>query len=126
MSLRSSLYAHDLATGKARRILSGYNWQVYYRPTLSPDKSRLAFRGDPHQQVFYPGRTQIGILSLRTGAVRMLPFTKESVGSAMSWAPDGKWLLYSDGPSTQFELNATNGTVRRKLTLDDGINKNPV
>lgn len=126
MTLRSSLYALELATGRSRTVLSGYNWQVYYRPTVSPDRNRLAFRGDPHQQVFYPGRTQIGIMSLNSGVVRMLPFTKESVGSAMSWAPDSKWLIYSDGPSTQSELIGTNGMVHRKLTFDNGGNRSPV
>lgn len=126
---RSALLSVSIATGKTSTMLAGYYWWPLYYPVVNPARSVIAFRCDPHESSWYPWGAEIGLLHLGTHRIQLLRFTKNAVQRSdefMSWSPNGKWLLYSNGSSTRRQLIATDGTAYGAVTSGDGTNRNAV
>jgi len=109
---RTALYLR-FANGSARRILTvaqlpktsrsglGMDAQGFSGAALAPDRDRVAFAtlGQVHGWV--------GLLSLRTGAVREFDFFYGGHATDLAWSPNGRFIaLTDDGPSGIREVAA--------------------
>jgi len=117
------LYRFDLASGKSRRLTSGFAYikgEVYADPELSPDGRSVVFaihssaKGD-HVAAAGP----FARMELDTGKITVLDITRmwggvEPVfGTHPHWSPDGRRILYNvDGT---FAIGDADGKTKREL-----------
>jgi dipeptidyl aminopeptidase/acylaminoacyl peptidase len=124
----STLDVSSTGSGITHEVVAGYVKEGDYLPAWNPRTGELAINGDPTRQnaTYYPYLHDIGLVSLASSAVRWLPFPGDADAHRMTWTPDGKWLLFSGGTSTQHELLATDGVDLKALTVGDGVHVMPV
>lgn len=108
---RSSIYVHEVATGKVRKLVSekGINGS----PAWSPDGSRLAIT------LSYESNPDIYIIDIATGAKRRLT-DAEGIDTEAAWSPDGQTLVYTSergGPPQIYQISAAGGASKR-LTFE--------
>jgi dipeptidyl aminopeptidase/acylaminoacyl peptidase len=116
----AKIVSRSLVTKEESVLVSGYNRNDNYSPVSSPSGSMIAFIADPGEAVRYPMRRELAFLSIAENKVSVL--TKFAlVSSRLSWLPDGKGLLFTDG-----RFNSRNLFVsdlrghRRALTHENG------
>jgi dipeptidyl aminopeptidase/acylaminoacyl peptidase len=121
---RSHLWVADLATGAARQITSGEDWNDT-DPQWSPDSTRLAFVSDRSGHAFDESRnTDVWVVSSEGGALTKISDHPEEDYSPR-WSPDGKQIAFlgrlheTDHPKI-FLAPSSGGTPSRNLspTLD--------
>jgi dipeptidyl aminopeptidase/acylaminoacyl peptidase len=101
--MQSQVVEINVADAAQRVLISGLNKQAVYSPLSNPSSGKIAFLGDPESAAFYPIRTDLGVFDLRTGDIQFV--TRNAwVGSSFSWTPDGRRLIFSSGPSTEYNI----------------------
>ncbi|MGV3616259.1 MAG: S41 family peptidase [Fimbriimonas sp.] len=83
-----ALVLHDATTGKDRRIELGEAPNFYYRPTWSPDSTKIAYTDV---------RLNLWVLDVATGVNRKIDTGVFRGGTTIfpNWSPDSKWLTWS-------------------------------
>lgn len=108
---RSSIYVHDVATGKVRQLISekGINGS----PSWSPDGQRLAIT------LSYENNPDIYVIEVGSGAKRRLT-TSEGIDTEAAWSPDGQTLVYTSerGGAPQIYQMSVNGGESKRLTFE--------
>lgn len=104
---RSSIYVHEVATGKVRKLVSekGINGS----PAWSPDGTKLAIT------LSYETNPDIYVVDVGTGAKRRLTQT-EGIDTEASWSPDGQNIIFTSergGPPQIYRMTADGGNVTR-------------
>jgi hypothetical protein len=124
---RNDLFAYDLRSGRATRLVSG----------LLAEPASAAWSPDGRRIAFTTGVDRGGILiaDLRARSVRVL--TRD--GSSPAWSPDGARIAFAttrgvrakrcseDGchPTTEIDVIGRDGTGRRRLTHTAGDERTP-
>lgn len=108
---RSSIYVHEVATGKVRSVISekGINGS----PAWSPDGTRLAIT------LSYENNPDIYVIEVGSGAKRRLT-TSEGIDTEAAWSPDGQTLVYTSerGGAPQIYQMSANGGESKRLTFE--------
>ncbi len=108
---RSSIYVHEVATGKVRSVISekGINGS----PAWSPDGTRLAIT------LSYENNPDIYVIEVGSGAKRRLT-TSEGIDTEAAWSPDGQTLVYTSerGGAPQIYKMSANGGESKRLTFE--------
>lgn len=125
------LYAGDLATGRATRILRATSADI--APTVSPDGTRIAYFAAPRPKRLREGQRgpaeAIHVVNLDgTGDRAITPRNRSSVDP--DWSPDGTLITYTEtrfvttnrGETRVMVVNA-DGTGRRALTSYGGFDE---
>tara|TARA_R110000787_G_scaffold107489_24_gene215505 strand:+ start:1136 stop:2431 length:1296 start_codon:yes stop_codon:yes gene_type:complete len=104
---RSSIYLHDVATGKVRSLVSekGINGS----PAWSPDGKRLAVT------LSYESNPDIYVIEIASGSKRRIT-TSPGIDTEPAWSPDGLSLVYTSergGPPQIYMVSASGGTPQR-------------
>lgn len=115
---RSSIYVHEVATGKVRKLVSekGINGS----PAWSPDGTRLAVT------LSYESNPDIYVVDVATGSKRRLT-TTEGIDTEAGWSPDGQSIVFTSergGPPQVYRMTADGGNVTR-LTFRGRQNLRP-
>lgn len=108
---RSSIYIHDVASGKVNKLISekGINGS----PAWSPDGAKLAVT------LSYESNPDVYIIDISTGAKRRVT-TSEGIDTEASWSPDGSTLVFTSersGPPQIYQISAAGGEPKR-LTFE--------
>ncbi|MGQ0697664.1 MAG: Tol-Pal system beta propeller repeat protein TolB [Panacagrimonas sp.] len=108
---RSSIYVHDVASGRVSKLVSekGINGS----PAWSPDGTRLAVT------LSYESNPDIYIIDIATGVKRRIT-TSEGIDTEASWSPDGTNLVFTSersGPPQIYQVPAAGGEPKR-LTFE--------
>jgi dipeptidyl aminopeptidase/acylaminoacyl peptidase len=116
----AKIVSRSLATKEESVLVSGYNRNDNYAPVSSPSGSMIAFIADPGEAVRYPMRRELAFLSIAENEVSVL--TKFAlVSPSLSWLPDGKGLLFTDGRFNSRNLFVSDLRGRRRaLTHENG------
>jgi TolB protein len=104
---RSSIYVHDVASGKVRKLVSekGINGS----PAWSPDGTKLAVT------LSYESNPDIYVVDVATGAKRRLTQT-EGIDTEAAWSPDGQSIVFTSergGPPQIYRMTADGGSPTR-------------
>ncbi len=104
---RSSIYVHEVATGKVRKLVSekGINGS----PAWSPDGTKLAIT------LSYETNPDIYVVDVGSGAKRRLTQT-EGIDTEAAWSPDGQYIIFTSergGPPQIYRMTADGGNVTR-------------
>ena len=104
---RSSIYIHEVATGKVKKLVSekGINGS----PAWSPDGTRLAVT------LSYETNPDIYVIDVASGAKRRLTQT-EGIDTEASWSPDGQSIVFTSergGPPQIYRMTADGGNATR-------------
>lgn len=115
---RSSIYVHEVATGKVRKLVSekGINGS----PAWSPDGTRLAIT------LSYESNPDIYVVDVASGSKRRLT-TTEGIDTEAGWSPDGQSIVFTSergGPPQVYRMTADGGNVTR-LTFRGRQNLRP-
>jgi dipeptidyl aminopeptidase/acylaminoacyl peptidase len=117
---RSHLWVADVATGAARQITSGEEWNDT-DPQWSPDSAHLAFVSDRTGHAFDESRnTDVWVISADGGALTKISDHPEEDYSPR-WSPDGKQIAFlgrlheTDHPKI-FLAPSAGGTPSRNLS----------
>lgn len=115
---RSSIYVHEIATGKVRKLVSekGINGS----PAWSPDGTKLAVT------LSYETNPDIYVVDVATGAKRRLTQT-EGIDTEASWSPDGQSIVFTSergGAPQVYRMNA-DGSGATRLTFRGRQNLRP-
>jgi TolB protein len=107
---RSSIYVHEIATGKVRKLVSekGINGS----PAWSPDGTRLAIT------LSYESNPDIYVVEVSNGAKRRLTQT-EGIDTEAAWSPDGRSIVFTSergGPPQIYRMNA-DGSGATRITF---------
>lgn len=123
------LYLVRLDGSGRRRVTDGPAEET--SPSWSPDGRRLAFWSKTG------GTTDLAVLDLRTGAVRLLGVSDRPDGAhhlfAPSWSPRGDWIVFESNRGTtpgveaytELYLVRPDGTGLRRLTSDRVLDAAP-
>lgn len=108
---RSSIYIHEIATGKVRKLVSekGINGS----PAWSPDGKRLAVT------LSYENNPDIYLIDVATG-VKQRMTTTHGIDTEAAWSPDGASIVYTSergGPPQIYQMPASGGEPKR-LTFE--------
>ncbi len=108
---RSSIYIHEIATGKVRKLVSekGINGS----PAWSPDGKRLAVT------LSYENNPDIYLIDVATG-VKQRMTTTHGIDTEAAWSPDGASIVYTSergGPPQIYQMPASGGESKR-LTFE--------
>lgn len=108
---RSSIYIHEIATGKVRKLVSekGINGS----PAWSPDGKQLAVT------LSYENNPDIYIIDIATGVKRRMT-TTDGIDTEAAWSPDGQSLVYTSergGPPQIYQMSVSGGEPKR-LTFE--------
>jgi TolB protein len=103
----SSIYVHELATGKVKKVVSekGINGS----PAWSPDGTKLAVT------LSYESNPDIYIIELSTGAKRRLT-TTEGIDTEPAFSPDGQSIVFTSergGPPQIYRMSVNGGDAQR-------------
>ena len=91
---RSHLWVADVASGAARQITSGDDWNDT-DPQWSPDSARLAFVSDRTGRAFDESRnTDVWVVEASGGALTKISDHEEKDYSPR-WSPDGKQIAFT-------------------------------
>ena len=108
---RSSIYIHEVSTGKVRKLVSekGINGS----PAWSPDGTKIALT------LSYESNPDIYIVDVATGAKRRLT-TSEGIDTEAAWSPNGEMLVYTSerGGAPQIYQIPANGGESKRLTFE--------
>jgi len=104
---RSSIYVHDVASGKVRKLVSekGINGS----PAWSPDGTKLAIT------LSYETNPDIYVVDVATAAKRRLTQT-EGIDTEAAWSPDGQSIIFTSergGPPQIYRMTADGGSPTR-------------
>lgn len=104
---RSSIYLHEISTGKVSRLVSekGINGS----PAWSPDGTKLAVT------LSYESNPDIYIIDIGTGAKRRIT-QSEGIDTEAAWSPDGQSLVYTSergGPPQIYRIPVAGGEPTR-------------
>lgn len=120
----AGLFVLDLKTGERSTVFNEYGRQASFSSRLSPDGRAWAFRADPGQEVYFPRRADLAVVT-RAGNVKLLT-RNEPVGSRFDWTPDSRRIIFTSGSSTARHLFLIDLNGRRvQLTSGDGVNESP-
>ncbi|HWW77858.1 MAG TPA: prolyl oligopeptidase family serine peptidase, partial [Pyrinomonadaceae bacterium] len=116
---RSHVWVVDVATGAARQITSGEDWNDS-DPQWSPDGKSIAFTSDRTGKAFDEGRnTDVWVVSAEGGQLTKIS-DHEFEDSNPRWSPDGKSIAFTgrihetDHPKI-FLAPATGGAASRNV-----------
>lgn len=103
----SSIYIHELATGKVKKVVSekGINGS----PAWSPDGTKLAVT------LSYESNPDIYVIDIASGAKRRIT-TTEGIDTEPSWSPDGQNIVFTSergGPPQIYRVSASGGEPTR-------------
>jgi dipeptidyl aminopeptidase/acylaminoacyl peptidase len=113
---RSHLWIIDAATGAARQITSGDEWNDT-DPQWSPDGTRLAFVSDRTGKELDEGRnSDVWVVPAAGGALTKIS-TSEQRDASPIWSPDGATIAFvssedEDAPPQIFLAPSTGGAAR--------------
>jgi dipeptidyl aminopeptidase/acylaminoacyl peptidase len=122
----AKIVSRSLATNEETMLVSGYNRNDNYSPVSSPSGSMIAFIADPGEAVRYPMRRELAFFAIAENKVSVL--TKFAlVSPSLSWLPDGKRLLFTDGRFNSRNLFVSDLLGRRRaLTHENGKSANAI
>lgn len=108
---RSSIYIHEIATGKVRKLVSekGINGS----PAWSPDGTQVAVT------LSYENNPDIYIIDVGTGVKRRMT-TTDGIDTEAAWSPDGQSLVFTSergGPPQIYQMSVNGGEAKR-LTFE--------
>ncbi len=83
----STIYLHDIASGKTRQMTNGA--AVDGLPSWSPDGRSIAFSSDRG------GKAQLYLLPVDGGEARQLTNFQRGIGGGIAWSPDGGKIAFS-------------------------------
>lgn len=116
---RSSIFVHEVATGKVRSLVSekGINGS----PAWSPDGTRLAVT------LSYENNPDLYVIDVATGAKRRLT-NSEGIDTEATWSPDGQSIAYTSerGGPPQIYLIPVAGGEPKRMTFEGRQNLRPV
>jgi Tol biopolymer transport system component len=122
----SDLFLYDLETNVIRRLTNDRH--ADYHPAWSPDGRTIAFATDRGPQTDFDKLTfsklQLALLSVETGAVRVLDAFGNVRHSNPQFAPDGNSLYFlsdQDGFSDIYRLQLASGQVDRITRVKTGV-----
>jgi dipeptidyl aminopeptidase/acylaminoacyl peptidase len=114
---RAHIFVIDAATGAARQITDGTEWNDV-DPRWSPDGKSIAFVSDRTGTEYDGGRnTDVWVVAAEGGKPRRISEHAEADGSPR-WSPDGRWIAYvgvaeRDGPAEIYLAPAGGGPSRK-------------
>ncbi|HLM57754.1 MAG TPA: S9 family peptidase, partial [Pyrinomonadaceae bacterium] len=117
---RSHIWVVDVASGAARQITSGEDWNDS-DPQWSPDGTRIAFVSDRTGRAFDESRnTDVWVVSAEGGALTKISDHEEEDASPR-WSPDGKQIAFVGRLSRRahpkiFLAPSTGGAPSRNLS----------
>ncbi|MEI9988993.1 MAG: prolyl oligopeptidase family serine peptidase [Rhizomicrobium sp.] len=121
----AKVMARSITSGDERVLISGYNLEDVYGPTVSPSGDRIAFIADPGEAVRYPVRRELAVYSVASKDVAIL--THYAIVSPwLVWRPDGQGVIHTEGRFNSRELFSTSlDGQSRALTRGPGLNSAP-
>lgn len=120
---RRHLWVVTVATGEAKQITSGENWEDS-DPQWSPDSSQIAFVSDRSGKAFDDNqKTDVWVIPASGGDLKKIsdhPFDD----SSPRWSADGKQILFAGQPSARHQfpklfVAASSGGASSQLALKD-------
>jgi dipeptidyl aminopeptidase/acylaminoacyl peptidase len=86
-------------------VTAGFDW--------SPNSETIVFAYPPKPGDEYTEKKKIGLIDLKTGLVKDIPYTANHNASQPMYSPDGKWIAFQANPSTE-EIKAKSKYVKAK------------
>ncbi len=122
----TNLYVLDTQTGSVRQLTDDRHAAL--QPAWSPDGSRLAYVTDRGSGTSFSeltfGEMRIGMVSVESGDVRMLPLFREARHINPQFGPDGQSLYFvadPDGYSDVYRYSLADEQLYRQTRLATGV-----